>query len=253
MANALRGIALAGGAAGAGCILAYGATKLLTTPPAPRECLTERSRRDIFDGLAKKWDQTVRFDEFVSGLGRSRRRLVQRASGEVLEVAVGSGRNFSYYSSGKVTGVTAVDFSRHMLEEAGKKRQELKPIPLRLKLASSHKLDFEDGSFDTVVDTFGICSFEHPVEGLREMRRVLKEDGQALFLEHGASSWEFVQGFLNRTTQGHVEKYGCYPNRDIERLVQEVGFHILSSERKHFGTTYMLVCTRNPPYDENDE
>merc|ERR1719262_2200071 len=130
-----------------------------------------------------------------------RRRMAQYASGDVLEVAVGSGRNFSYYNSAKVRSLTASDFSRGMLEVADSKRSELSPIQLRLKMASTHKLDFEACSFDTVVDTFGICSFESPVEALREMRRVVKDDGKVLLLEHGASSWEPVQGLLNSGAQ----------------------------------------------------
>lgn len=234
--------------------MAFAATRLLSSPPEARPCPSERVRRDTFDGLAPKWDQTVRWDEFITGISRSRRLLVQHAAGDVLEVAVGSGRNFSYYNSAKVRSVTAVDFSRAMLEVADSKRDELAPIPLRLKLASSQRLhDFPDCSFDTVVDTFGVCSFEAPVEALREMRRVLKDDGQMLLLEHGAATWEPVQGFLNRTSQCHVEKYGCYPNRNIERLVQEAGLYPVVSERKHFGTTYYLVCRRSPPQDLMDD
>lgn len=250
MATAARGIGLALGAAGASCAVAYGATKLLSSPPVPRPCPSERCRRETFDGLAKKWDATVRTDEFLAGIGRSRRRLIQHAAGDVLEVAVGSGRNFSYYTRAKVSSVTAVDFSRSMLEMADSKRAELDPIPLRLKLASTQRLDFPDASFDTVVDTFGVCSFEAPVEALREMRRVVKEDGQVLLLEHGASTWELVQGLLNRSAQRHVEKFGCYPNRNIVGLVEEAGLHVVRDERKHFGTTYLLICRRSRPAEE---
>jgi len=251
MANAVKGVALAVGAAGGGCALAFGASNLLgSSSSAGKAALSERARHDIFDGNAKKWDETVRRDEFLAGLGRVRRQLVQKASGDVLEVAVGSGRNFSYYNSAKVKSVTAVDFSRTMLEVADGKREELNPIPLKLKKSSIHKLDFKDESFDTVVDTFGICSFEAPVEALREMRRVVKEDGQILLLEHGASTWEFVQGMLNKGLHTHVHKYGCYPNRDIAGLVREAGLHIAVDERKHFGTTYILVCQRSPPRED---
>merc|ERR1712039_19336 len=114
-----------------------------------------------------------------------------------------------------------------MLEVADGKRAELEPIPLKLKLASTQRMDFEDNMFDTVVDTFGVCSFEAPVDALREMRRVVKDDGQVLLLEHGASNWEFMQGILNTSLPRHVEKYACYPNRKIADLVQEAGLHIV--------------------------
>jgi len=252
MAAKARGAAIAVGGAVAGCCVTYMGTQLLSAPPAARPCPTERERRETFEKLAPKWDSTVRFDEMVAGIGRWRSRLVQRARGDVLEVAVGSGRNFSYYNSAKVKSVTGIDFSRAMLEAADKKRADLRPIQLRLKLSSSQQMDFEDCSFDTVVDTFGICSFEAPVEALREMRRVVKEDGQVLLLEHGASNWEIIQGMLNRGAQHHADKFGCYPNRNIEKLVREAGLHIVCDERKHFGTTYLLVCSRSAPRLEDD-
>lgn len=253
-ANAAKGVALAAGAAGLGCAVAMGASNLLggASPQAAQPYPSEKERRDIFDKGAKKWDESVRFDEFVAGIGRARRLLVQQAEGDVLEVAIGTGRNFSYYNSAKVKSITGVDFSRNMLQAADGKRAELHPITLRLKVGSTHKLDFEDCTFDTVVDTFGICSFEAPVEALRELRRVVKEDGQILLLEHGASDWEMVQGVLNRGLCRHVHSYGCYPNRNIAALVREAGLYIEKDERKHFGTTYVLVCRRNPPKGGED-
>jgi ubiquinone/menaquinone biosynthesis C-methylase UbiE len=48
-------------------------------------------------------------------------------------------------------------------------------------------LPYADGSFDTVLDAFGLCSYEDPVAALREMRRVCRPDGRVLLLEHGRS------------------------------------------------------------------
>lgn len=237
--------------AGTGCALTY--SYFRPSVDRNRPCPTERHRHDTFDTKAPKWDSDVRFDEFVAGIGRMRRRLMQHATGDVLEVAVGTGRNFSYYNSAKVKSLTAADFSRGMLEVADSKRSELSPIPLRLKVTSTHRLDFEACSFDTVVDTFGICSFESPVEALRELRRVVRDDGQVLLLEHGASNWEFMQGLLNSGAKYHAEKFGCYPNRNITGLVEEAGLHIEKNERKHFGTTYLLICRKNPPEPEPEE
>ncbi|CAJ1361623.1 unnamed protein product, partial [Effrenium voratum] len=119
MANAAgraRNVGIALGALGSGFVLTYTGSQLLASPPKPKPCPSEKARKETFDGLAKRWDVLVRSDEFLAGIGRLRRRLVQRASGDVLEVAVGSGRNFAYYNAGKVSSITAVDFSRAMLE-----------------------------------------------------------------------------------------------------------------------------------------
>lgn len=237
------------GAAGAGGILAYAGTRLLAGEGEKLEVPTERIRHGVFDSLAPKWDSMVRRDEFMTGIGRLRRRMLRHATGDVLEVAIGTGRNLSYYEKGKVKSVTGIDFSRAMLEKSDEKRKELEPVPLKLKHASVQRLPFEDDSFDTVVDSFGICSFEDPVGALREIRRVLREDGQVLLLEHGSSPWEFMQGLLNRGACHHATKFGCYPNRNIEKLVKDAGLHVEVDERKHFGTTYFLICRKHPPRD----
>jgi len=249
MAAIPRGTAIAAGAAGAGGLIAFFGVQVMHKEPAPKACPSERCRQGAFDGLAKQWDSMVRFDEFITGIGRWRRRMARRAEGEVLEVAIGTGRNLSYYDASRVTSITGIDFCRAMLEQCDGKRADAGGIPLKLKMASSKQIPFEDGSYDTIVDTFGICSFEEPVQALREMRRVVREDGQVLLLEHGASNWEFMQGMLNKGAQRHAEKFGCYPNRDIASLVREAGLYIEVDERKHFGTTYLLVCRKNSPHD----
>jgi len=45
-------------------------------------------------------------------------------------------------------------------------------------------LDVPDHTFDTVVATGVFCSGPDPVRGVREVRRVLRPDGRAVFLEH---------------------------------------------------------------------
>ena len=43
---------------------------------------------------------------------------------------------------------------------------------------------FADGSVDTVVSTFVLCTVDAPDLALREIARVLRPDGQLLFIEH---------------------------------------------------------------------
>jgi methyltransferase OMS1 len=44
----------------------------------------------------------------------------------------------------------------------------------------------------------------------------------------------------------HFLKWGCWWNRDIERMVRQAGLQIDSMSRWHFGTTYMLVARPSP-------
>jgi ubiquinone/menaquinone biosynthesis C-methylase UbiE len=50
---------------------------------------------------------------------------------------------------------------------------------------SAEKLPFDDRCFDTVVMTFTLCSIPDAALAVREMRRVLRHEGELRFLEHG--------------------------------------------------------------------
>ncbi len=206
---------------------------------------SEQERKELFSKLAPTWDATVRWDEFSTGIARWRRQLLQRAFGDVLEVAAGTGRNLKYYNPKSISSVTCVDFSRRMLEVILSKKQELHiPFPVKLKCGNCAQLEFDSESFDTVVDTFGICSFEDPVGALKEMARVCKPEGKILLLEHGESNWPFMQSLLSRQINTHVTKFGCYNHRSIEQIIKEADLEIIESKRKHWGTIYFLVCCR---------
>ncbi|KAF9970923.1 hypothetical protein BGZ73_006203 [Actinomortierella ambigua] len=112
---------------------------------------------------------------------------------------------------------------------------------IRFESMNAASMPYPDQSFDTVVDTFGLCSFEDPVAVLREMKRVLKPGGQILLLEHGNSSWQFMQSMQAKHLERHVDKYGCYWNREIEHAVREAGLTIKENERSQLGTLFYLV------------
>ena len=206
-------------------------------PPLP----SEQERKDLFSKLAPTWDATVRWDEFTSGISRWRRQLISRAHGDVLEVAVGTGRNLDYYDESRVHSLTCVDFSRKMLEVLLERKKE-KKFQIKLKVGNCSRLDFPDNTFDTVVDTFGICSFEDPISALHEMKRVCKPGGFILLLEHGESDWPWMQTLLSRQVSVHVKKFGCYNHRSIEDLINQAGLTITQQKRKHWGTIYCIEC-----------
>lgn len=99
-------------------------------------------------------------------------------------------------------------------------------------------------SYDTVVDTFGLCSCEDPVKALQEMVKALRPGGQLLLLEHGRGTWNFINKILDSSAEEHRKKWGCLWNRDIEGLVKEAGLVVDSTERWHFGTTYVIRCKK---------
>ncbi len=134
----------------------------------------------VYDRLAPLYDWLNAPMERLGGDAR-RDRVIAGASGRVLEVGVGTGRNLPLYSA--AVDVTAVDISARMLERA-KERARQSPAPVRLQQADAEALPFPDDSFDTVTATCVFCSVEDPVRALREVRRVVRPDGDVRLLEH---------------------------------------------------------------------
>ncbi|MCK4841409.1 MAG: class I SAM-dependent methyltransferase, partial [Methylococcales bacterium] len=144
----------------------------------------EKTKRR-YDRIAPYFD---RLEGFLEALffARWRKILWDKVQGEhVLEVGVGTGKNFPYYP--KDARMTALDFSEKMLELA-KIKQGNESIAIELELMDIQSLSYADNSFDTVIATFVFCSVPHPIKGLQELYRVCKPGGQVLLLEHVLSS-----------------------------------------------------------------
>jgi phosphatidylethanolamine/phosphatidyl-N-methylethanolamine N-methyltransferase len=111
-----------------------------------------------------------------------RKRKKEKVTGNhLLEVGVGTGKNFPYYPED--IKITAIDFSPSMLKRAHKKADKEK-IGVELIEMDVQQLSFPDNYFDTVFATFVFCSVPDPILGLRELKRVCKPNGKLLLLEH---------------------------------------------------------------------
>jgi ubiquinone/menaquinone biosynthesis C-methylase UbiE len=147
-----------------------------------------------------------------AGMREERRRLLQRASGEVLEIGAGTGLNLALYPP-TVTRVVAVEPDPHMTRRLRRKAHEAR-VPVQLMSAPAEAVPLADGSFDTVVGTFVLCSVSEPAVVLAEIARLLRPEGRYLFLEHvraheaGLARWQDRLAPLWGVIEG-----GCHPNR----------------------------------------
>jgi ubiquinone/menaquinone biosynthesis C-methylase UbiE len=82
---------------------------------------TERIRR-IWEKQAPRYDRSIVLWEKVL-FGDGRRWVCSRAQGEVLEVAIGTGRNLAFYPEG--IRLTGIDLSPAMLDLARETAREL--------------------------------------------------------------------------------------------------------------------------------
>lgn len=158
-------------------------------------------------------------------LGAYRERVVSQARGRVLEIGIGSGLNLALYGS-RVDAILGLDPATRLLTMAQDTANRSK-IPVTLITGSAQAIPIDGGSIDTLVTTWTLCSIPDALAALQEMRRVLKPEGQLLFVEHGLAPEEIVRKWQNRLTP--VWKKiggGCHLNRPIRTLIESAGFKI---------------------------
>ena len=140
---------------------------------------TERLKR-IYEKQAPRYDRSIAFWEKIL-FGDGRQWVCSRAQGEVLEVAIGTGRNLAVYPAG--VSLTGIDLSPAMLERARERAGEL-GMEVDLREGDAQDLPFPGGSFDTVVCTLSLCNVPDDRRAVAEMKRVLRPGGRLLLLDH---------------------------------------------------------------------
>lgn len=158
-------------------------------------------------------------------LQRLRSETLAAARGRVLEIGLGTGLNLPHYPA-RVTEVVAVEPSEGMLARAGA-RIAAAPFPVHVITGSAENLPLPDGSFDTAVSTLTLCTVPDPGRALSELRRVLRDDGQLLLLEHGLADDPGVARWQGRLDWLQTRfACGCHLNRPVLRMLRDHGFRV---------------------------
>lgn len=164
-----------------------------------------------------------------------REKLWEYARENVLEVGVGTGKNFLYYPP-NVT-VTGIDLADQMLARARERAHQL-GTAVELKEGDVQALNFPDNSFDTAAATFVFCSVPDPVRGLHELNRVVKPEGQILLLDHVRLDHPIIGRVMDWLNPLTVRLWGANINRRTVENVQRAGLEITSIE--HLGPMGMV-------------
>jgi SAM-dependent methyltransferase len=179
---------------------------------------------------------------WVDPWGRYRQRVAGGATGDVLEIGVGSWRNLIYYRS--ADRLVGVESSRRHFAAARRRLRRLRP-QAELVRARPERLPFPDASFDTVVASLALCTVRDQHVTLAEMARVLRPGGTLRFLEHVRSRRQgvtIIQDLLVPVWRIAVD--GCHPNRDTLAAIEQAGFSVISMEylRVPAGPLLPTIC-----------
>lgn len=201
---------------------------------------TERVRR-YYDDTADQYDRFVGYAERLL-FGDGRRWVCEQARGDVLEIAVGTGRNLPYYSPD--IRLTGIDISPAMLAVAQQRAAEL-GRDVALRVGDAQALDVPDARFDTVVSTLALCTIPDPHRAVAEMRRVLRPGGQLLLLEHVRSPLRAVRTVQRILDPIFVHFAADHLLREPLDELERQGFVIERLERSKWGIIER-VAARKP-------
>ncbi len=145
------------------------------------------------------------------------------ARGRVIEIGFGSGANLAHYPAA-VESVTAVEPNEGMRDRA---RRTLPASRIHVEFVdgTAENIPLPDHSFDTAVSTLTLCSVGDPDKALAELRRVLRDDGRLIVIEHGLSPDGKVARWQQRLNRfQNMVGCGCNLNREMTPLVERNGF-----------------------------
>ncbi len=171
-----------------------------------------------------------------------RKEMLRGLKGNILEVGVGTGANFEYYPID--VNVTGIDFSPKMLEKA-KEKIPISKAAITLKEMNIEQIDFPDNTFDVVISSCVFCSVPNPIEGFKEIRRVVKPEGTIIMLEHMRSENQIVGKMLDLINPFAVRLSGANINRETISNIEKAGLKIVNQEYLMTSIMRKLVISPN--------
>jgi ubiquinone/menaquinone biosynthesis C-methylase UbiE len=179
------------------------------------------------------------FERMLFGDGR--RWVCSQAEGEVLEIAVGTGRNLAHYPP--QVRLSGIELSPAMLELARRRAQQV-GREADLRVGDAQALDFEDERFDTVVCTLSLCTIPDDRASVAEAKRVLRPGGRFLLLEHVRSPVRAVRAVENAIEPLMVRFQGDHVTREPLEHLRAEGFVVERVLRSKWGIVERVAALK---------
>ncbi len=130
----------------------------------------------------------------------------------ILDLATGSGDIIKILAEKRRAEFVCVDSNKQMLAQAKKK---LKDYEIKFIEAQAENLPFRNKSFNSVTVSFGVRNFSNIEKSLKEILRVLKDDGYFYCLEFSKinnTNLDMVYKFYSKI----IPKYGKFIANDFD-------------------------------------
>lgn len=160
----------------------------------------------------------------VKPIRKQRQKVVPLATGDVLEIGIGTALNAPFYDKARIRRIVGVEPALQM-HPIALRRIKSAGLDVELVGLSAEKLPLADQTFDSVICTYTLCSIPNPAHALAEIRRVLRPGGKLLFSEHGLAPDESVRRWQRRLQPiwGPLGG-GCSLSLDVPAVLLAAGF-----------------------------
>jgi SAM-dependent methyltransferase len=193
-------------------------TELQTRPPSTAWLRILSLLYDPFVWLAE-----------IAGMRRQRSALLGNARGRVVEIGAGTGLNVAHYPDG-IAELVFTEPVAAMRRRLARRLQQHGRVA-RIVDAPAERLPLADASVDTVVSTLVLCTVNDPEGALREIARVLRPDGQLLFIEHVRAGSRFLAACQDKLDEPWRRfAGGCRCNRATTELMGACGFTVAADD-----------------------
>ena len=194
----------------------------------------------------RKWDKAAKSFDYMAGIGAEKRwaprkrALFSHMDGEILFLALGTGLDIEFFPEHKT--ITAIDISAKMLEVAKPRIAGYAGTINALEM-DVHDLNFPDNHFDQIYTSCTFCSVPQPVDGLRNLYRVLKPGGKLRMFEHTGSHFQPFKFMMDIMTP-ISGKLGPEMNRNTTENVSLAGFKILAVENIYMDIVKTIIAEK---------
>ncbi len=183
------------------------------------------------------------FDFFRQGdlkrWGHIQRKHFEQLHGKVLHVGIGTGLEIQNFPPG--LDITAIDLSEKMLARARTRAASYRG-KLHCVRMNAQALAFADNRFDSVAAVCVFCTVADPVQGLKEVRRVLKPGGKLLLFEHVLSRNPLYGLSLRFMSLFTTALEGTHLDRNTVDNVRKAGFTVEADQNVYLDIVKAIVA-----------
>jgi len=150
--------------------------------------------------------------------------------------------NLPFYNGSTVKKIYGLDPSEE-LNEIARKNASSTQLDIDFIISGAEEIKLPSNSVDTVLITYTLCTIPEFNSALREIKRVLRNDGIMLFCEHGLAPDKNVKKWQNRINPLWGKLFGgCNINRNIPHIIQDSGLNIKKLEQMYLPSTPKIVA-----------